>query len=220
MIGFSCSNTFPSMPAPGAIKPSVGNNPFSVAFHTEKYPEICVDMACSAAAYGKMKDMVQRGQTIPAGWMYDKKGNSTQDFEAYSMLVPFAGHKGYCVAFGIEMLTALLSGGALAFEMNRQSIPNIPERSSQCFIAVNISVFRELEQFRADAERYIDYIKSLPARQGEPPAKYPGELEYRNKQDSLEKGIELSSALAEELREVADSLCLPDDCSTFLSSDG
>ena len=206
-IGFACSNTDPSMAPPGVTIPFIGNNPFSFAFAAgEKYPEVCVDMATSAAAFGKAKAYALAGKPIPEGWLLDKQGNPTTELSEYGMLVPMAEHKGFGVAFIVELFATLLSGGVLSPNVNDQDLPATPELSSQSFGCINIRAFRELSQFHKDAQEYIEDIKALPVKEGVGSANYPGEIEYTNKQRSLEHGIILPEALAEQLAETGRSL--------------
>ncbi len=200
MIGFACSNTDPSMSPPGAIVPFMGNNPFAFAFKaSEKYPEVCTDMATSAAALGKAKDMAKRGKQIPEGWLLDKNGNPTTDVNECFMLVPMAGHKGYGIAFVVEMFATLLSGGVLSPDINNQDLPDVPELSSQCFGCINISAFRDLNEFHKSSEKYIEDIHALPMKEGMGTAKYPGEIEYGCKLYNLENGVVLPANLIDEL---------------------
>ena len=122
------------------------------------------------------------------------------------MLVPMAEHKGFGVAFIVELFATLLSGGVLSPNVNDQDLPATPELSSQSFGCINIRAFRELSQFHKDAQEYIEDIKALPVKEGVGSAKYPGEIEYTNKQRSLEHGIILPEALAEQLAETGRSL--------------
>lgn len=216
-IGFACSNTDPSMAPPGVTIPFIGNNPFSFAFAAgEKYPEVCVDMATSAAAFGKAKAYALAGKPIPEGWLLDKDGNPTTDLAQYGMLVPMAEHKGFGVAFIVELFATLLSGGVLSPDVNDQDLPDTPELSSQSFGCINISAFRNLHQFHEDAEKYIEEIKRLPVRADIDSAKYPGEIEYMNKQKNLKEGILLPETLVEQLEETAAQMGLDEEAFAFL----
>ena len=115
-IGFACSNTDPSM-APSGSNDSIyrkRTNPFSFAFAAgKKYPEVCVDMATSAAAFGKAKAYALAGKPIPEGWLLDKQGKPTTDLKQYGMLVPMAEHKGFGVAFIVELLQPCFQAGSV-----------------------------------------------------------------------------------------------------------
>lgn len=200
MIGFACSNTDLTMGPPGCRVPFMGNNPFAFAFSAgEKYPEVCVDMATSGVAFGKCKDLAKRGLAIPSGWMLDKDGNDTTILEDCFMMTPMAGHKGFGIAFIVELFATLLSGGVLSPDINNQDLPDVPELSSQCFGCINISAFRNLAEFKASAENYIDRLHEVPMKEGFGAAKYPGEIEYGSKQYNLENGISLPEVLVDEL---------------------
>ena len=207
MIGFACSTTDLTMGPPNCKMPFMGNNPFSIAFKAcDAYPEVCVDMATSGVALGKAKDLDKRGLPIPSGWMLDKDGNDTTDIQKCFMMVPMAGHKGFGIAFAIELFATLLSGGVLSPDVNNQDLTDTPELSSQCFACFDIAAFRDLEQFRKDAGAYIERLHALPMKPDAGKAKYPGEIEYTNKLANLSRGIELPEALADELEELGKQL--------------
>ena len=217
MIGFACSNTSPSMPAPGATQPALGNNPFAFAYSGEKYKEICVDMACSIVAGGKVKDLASRGKEIPMGWFLDADGKPSNDPHEMSMLLPFAGHKGFGVAFIVETLGAMLSSGALAFETNPQSDSGLPENASQFFGAIKIDAFREPSDFKKAVDASIDFQKSLKKQEGVENIKYFGEIEYENKKRIMSEGVTLPETLTDEIASVAISLGMPTEKTLFLT---
>lgn len=216
MIGFSCSNTSKSMPAPGAAEPALGNNPFAVAYSGEKYKEICVDMACSVAAHGKAVDLKSRGKEIPMGWFLDKDGNPTNDLDKVEMLVPFAGHKGFGMAFLVETFGTFLANGELSCDMNMQLNPNVSENASQFFGAIKISAFQELELFRQTVDRFIDFQKNLKKKEGVGEIKYYGENEFQNKLRIRKEGVMLPLSLIGEIQEVASGLGIAPEQMAFL----
>ena len=200
MIGFACSNTDLTMGPPGCKVPFMGNNPFSFAFKAgDKYPEVCVDMATSGVAFGKCKDLAKRGKAIPSGWMLDKDGNDTTNLEDCFMMVPMAGHKGFGIAFVVELFATLLSGGVLSPDINNQDLEDVPELSSQCFACFKISAFRDLKEFQKSAEDYIERLHELPMKEGAGSAKYPGEIEYSCKAVNLKEGVVIPETLADDL---------------------
>lgn len=199
-IGFACSNTDLTMGPPGCREPFMGNNPFAFAFSAgEAYPEVCVDMATSGVAFGKCKDLAKRGQAIPHGWMLDRDGNDTTELSECFMMVPMAGHKGFGIAFIVELFATLLSGGVLSPDINNQDLADTPELSSQCFACFNIQAFRDLKEFQDSAAAYIDRLHQLPMKEGAGAAKYPGEIEYGCKQQNRREGVVLPETLADEL---------------------
>ena len=219
MIGFACSNTSCSMPAPGAAEPALGNNPFAVAYSGEKYKEVCVDMACSVAAHGKAVDLKSRGKEIPMDWFLDKDGNYTNDLDVVDMLIPFAGHKGFGIAFLVETFGEFLSGGAHSYDMNQQLDPNASEDASQFFGAIKIEAFQNLKKFREDVDAFIDFEKGLKKKDGVEAIKYYGENEYDNKMRIRKEGVTLPISLINEIREVALKLGISPDRMKFFTEE-
>lgn len=218
MIGMACSTTDLTMGPPGCREPFMGNNPFAFAFKaSETYPEVCVDMATSGVAMGKAKDLAKRGLPIPSGWMLDKDGNDTTKVEDCYMMVPMAGHKGFGIAFVIELFATLLSGGVLSPDVNNQDLADTPELSSQCFACFSIDTFRDRGEFRRSAQEYIERLHQLPMKEGAGAAKYPGEIEYAAKQRNLAEGIVLPEALVDDLIALGGELGLDGQ---FLRSNG
>ena len=114
-------------------------------------------------------------------------------------MVPMAGHKGFGIAFVIELFATLLSGGVLSPDVNNQDLADTPELSSQCFACFNIASFRDLEAFQTDAAEYIERLHQLPMKDGAGAAKYPGEIEYCHKQENLVQGVVLPETLTSDL---------------------
>ena len=216
MLGYCGSNTYAIMCGPGMIDSAIGNNPFAMAFSGEKYKEICMDMACSVAAGGKVLDLQSRGLPIPFGWFLGKDGKPSNDFSDFGTYLPFGGHKGFGVAFMIEALGTLLSGGSITPDMNNQMDTATSEKASQFFLAINVEAFRPLAEFKADVDRYIDFHKSRRKAEGVDEIKYFGEMEYNNKQRISKEGITLPETLLSEYVELAKRYGMPEHSTDFL----
>ena len=107
-------NTRPLMPAPGGAERVVGNNPIAIAVPSDGPAPIVLDMATSEAAMGKIRMAEKAGEKIPGTWAVKADGSATTDpAEAIAgMLLPASGPKGFGLAFLIDLLCGLLSGGA------------------------------------------------------------------------------------------------------------
>src|SRR5437879_8280177 len=62
----------------GGIDLLLSTNPIAVAAPGNE-TSIVLDMATTVAAYGKVKTAVQRGETLPEGWMIDHQGRPLTD---------------------------------------------------------------------------------------------------------------------------------------------
>src|SRR5580692_9194892 len=74
LIGWAMTNST-SLVAPlwGAER-MLGTNPIAIGFPGKQEPPIVIDMATSAAAYGKIEIAHRRGEPIPSGWAINSDG--------------------------------------------------------------------------------------------------------------------------------------------------
>ncbi len=180
------------------INAVVGNNPFGVGLNGEKNKETAIDQACSISAKGRAVMMAKQGMEIPMGWFLDENGEPTNDLSKFSAMVPMAAHKGYGIAFGIEVLSGFLSGGALPQNMNSQADPKSCELANQFFAAVNISFFRDPADFKKSLDEYIDRIKLSKLKAGVDSVKYPGEIEHDASVRAEKEGIRIPDPVARD----------------------
>src|ERR1700693_5913338 len=85
----------------GGIDLLLSTNPIAVAAPGNE-TTIVLDMATTVAAYGKVKTAVQRGETLPEGWMIDHQGRPLTDPKRRDpgLLVPIGGCKGKGLELG------------------------------------------------------------------------------------------------------------------------
>ena len=77
-----------------------------------------LDIATSVAPEGKVRAMLAAGKQLPAGWLIDARGEPTTDPAALyadppATLLPLGGpfgHKGFGLAFMIDVLAGVLTG--------------------------------------------------------------------------------------------------------------
>src|SRR6266545_1011441 len=118
----------------------LGTNPICVAVPG---PWL-LDMATTTVAAGKIfKAFINRKPEIPAGWAFDAQGVATTDTEAayHGMLHPLGGYKGYGLAMMVEILSAVLGGGAMSTELGGIRIRGRQVRVSQAFLAIDVARF-------------------------------------------------------------------------------
>jgi LDH2 family malate/lactate/ureidoglycolate dehydrogenase len=107
LIGLAMTNSTKLVAPLWGGERMLGTNPIAIAFPGNEEPAIVIDMATSAAAYGKIEIARRNGEPIPSGWGIDKDGcATTQPDEMISggALLPLGsdrdrgGHKGYALA--------------------------------------------------------------------------------------------------------------------------
>lgn len=160
MIGFCCSNGAPSLAPHGAIEGMLGTSPFGVAFPVADHEPLVLDIACSVAARGNIAQAKREGQTIPEGWAVDANGNPTTDpaLALLGAVLPFAGHKGSGIAVMIDMLCGLLNQGIVS--RHQREDKTIGPGVGHTMIAIDISFFQEVSEFKARAADYLREMKS------------------------------------------------------------
>jgi ureidoglycolate dehydrogenase (NAD+) len=207
MIGFSISNVEPLMPPPGGAAARVGNNPISIVIPTSDSRPIVVDMATSTVPLGKVLAAKSKGESIPLGWAVDKAGKPTTDPDEVvngGFLFPVGGPKGYALAIVVDVLTALLSGGAIGKEINSMyNDINNPNCVSHFFMGIRIDAFIEPALFFQAVNRYIQFIKDTPLAEGSSGIFMPGEIEHLNKERNVTAGINLPDSVFDELVDLA-----------------
>jgi ureidoglycolate dehydrogenase (NAD+) len=97
----------------GARVAAVHNSPIAIAVPAGRHRPLCVDMATSVAAGGKLSLARDKGIPLPPGWALDATGQPTTDANRATILLPFGGPKGSGLAMMFETLTSLMVGNPL-----------------------------------------------------------------------------------------------------------
>jgi LDH2 family malate/lactate/ureidoglycolate dehydrogenase len=182
----------------------IGTNPLSIAVPSNLDGPLCLDMATSAVAAGKISLAVSRGESIPIGWIVDRDGNPTTDphqLKDGGALLPLGGNEGYKgsgLAVIVEILCGLLTG--LGFGQDPTGRHN-----DGCFMAAfNVEAFRPLAEFKAEVTDFARYLKATPLSAGSSGVFYPGEVEYLREQERRQSGIDVEDATWQKLKSLAD----------------
>ncbi len=207
-IGIVACNTRPLMPAPGGTESTVGNNPIAIAVPTEGPIPIVLDMATSEAAMGKIRMAAKAGEPIPATWAVKADGGpTTSAAEAIEgMLLPSGGPKGFGLAFVIDLICGLLSGGASGSAVTPlYGNPAVPYDSSHLFIAIDVAHFADPATVRVAAAAAAERIRAGRRASGTAQLFAPGEPEWRKRQSAAGM-VNLTPAVAKMLSGLAGDL--------------
>jgi len=197
------SNASQTMPPTGGVRPFIGTNPLCIGVPAGEENPFILDMATSVVARGKIIVAAQKGEPIPLGWAIDKEGNPTTDAEAAleGSVLPVGGAKGYAISMFIDILSGVLTGAGYGqYVNNMYENWEEPQNVGHFFIAIDISRFMPIEQFKRRVDQYIRQIKSEPRAPGVNEILVPGEIERRQTEYRKRHGIELPPKVAEELR--------------------
>ena len=212
-FGVCFANTESNMPIWGAKKPSIGNNPMAVGAPRASGEPVVLDMAMSQAAFFKIVLQQREGRKVPFGWGVDEQGNPTDDPAAIiksRRLVPMGQHKGSGLAFMIDVLTGILSGGRFCGELLEEA-KGMPHATSysQAFLAIDIETFMPLEAFERRVDELVEYVKSAPLAEGFSEINIPGERAWRERTLRERDGIPLDDVTFGELQALAEEMGVP-----------
>jgi LDH2 family malate/lactate/ureidoglycolate dehydrogenase len=213
MIGIATADSgrSPKAVAPfGGREARLGTNPISIAVPSDLPGPLCLDMATSAVAVGKLTLAQARGEKIPLGWIVDSEGKHTTDparFRPGGALLPLGGTEGYKgsgLAVIVEILCGLLTGLGFGVEPSGR-------HNDGCFLAVfKVDAFRPLAEFKREVAEFARYLKETPLSEGSTGVFYPGEVEHLREQERRKSGIEIEDATWKKLRTLASELKLAD----------
>jgi uncharacterized oxidoreductase len=212
MIGFIAANVGGSSVAPhGGAKGVFGTNPFCYAIPAGQEDPIIIDFATSVFAGGKALIYIAKEEQLPEGVLLDHLGYPTTDPSAYwapkgeprGPLLPFGGivgYKGYGLCMVADILGGALSGSGCASRAGTNGV---------FMMAVDISKFRLVEEFKADVDQVITECRNIPARpgyvglNGETTVLIPGEPERMAEEKNKREGIEIPDPQWQRILEVA-----------------
>ncbi len=203
LIGIAGTNAFPTMPPWGGLGNIVGNNPLAIGVPCEGEAPFVLDMAMSVSSRGRMREMADRHEKMPAGWAVDRAGRPTVDpLEGLKgFVLPVGQHKGYGLAIALDILGGVLTGSGFATGV--KSIIqqwDEPQHVGHFFIAIDPVRFLPWEDFCARLKALYAILRAAQRVDSETPILIPGEHEDRLEQKRRAEGIPIDDATLETLR--------------------
>lgn len=201
VIGVVIANTEPAIAPLGAKKPLIGTNPVAIGIPSEK-TYIALDMATSASARGKLLEAKRKGEKIPPNVALDMDGNPTTDPEEAlnGSILPFGMHKGYGLAFMIELLAGPLVGAAYGTKVTGTANHDINCTKGDLFIAIDPSKFVDFETFENEVEDFVGEVRSS----GD--TFVPGDLEVKKISEAEKNGIKIDPELYNQINDICNNL--------------
>lgn len=208
-IAMVTGNDIPSVAAPGSWQAVLGSNPLAYAIPVSDRDPILLDIATAAVAGGKVYAAIQRGDPIPSTWLIGPDGQPTSDGQLYpknASLAPMAGHKGYGLGLWCEILSAVLPGGAMTWQVGSWIFdePSLPSRHNASFTVIDVAAMSPADVFQKRLQILIDEIHAVPTADGVDHLLLPGEREWNNYRQAQVDGIHLPKDVLEQLHRAAD----------------
>jgi L-2-hydroxycarboxylate dehydrogenase (NAD+) len=195
----------------GGVELILGTNPISIAIPAGEEPPVVLDIATTMTSYGKIKMAAQKGESIPVGWMIDRKGQPLTDPKRSSegFILPIGGYKGYGLNVVIGMLAGVLNGAAFGrnvVDFNKD--PAAVNNSGHMIFAMRVDNFQPVEAFKEEMDRVIREIRDSERIDNVDRIWMPGEMEHERILERKEKGIPLAPVVIANLNRLAAELNL------------
>ena len=218
LIGWAMTNSTSVVAPLWGAERMLGTNPIAVAFPGLEEPPIVIDMATSAAAYGKIEIAMRTGEPIPKGWAIDSAGRAAtqpQQMIDGGALLPLGGsreqggHKGFCLAALVDIMSAVLSGAnwgpfAPPF-MLRLETPgrSVGKGIGHLFGALRIDGFIDPDEFKRQIDEWIRTFRATKPAPGTGGVVIPGDPERLAEAERRVTGVPLSPAVVTDLGDIS-----------------
>ena len=207
VVGILTTNGSPAMAPWGGTMKTVGANPWSVAAPGGSHPPVVLDIANTGVARGKIYAAAQRGEAIPDTWALDADGVPTTDphVAVQGLLAPMGGHKGYGIAFMVDILSGVLTGSGYATDVVGPYVPDQPSHCGHLVIAIRVDALIPEPEYARRIDDLIATTKAVPRAVGIDEIFYPGEIEARAETSGRAEGVRLPDQTIADLRELGAS---------------
>jgi len=191
MIGICACNGAASMAPWGGAEAFFGSNPFAIAAPAGNEDPVVLDMSTTVVARGRIRRAARLKERIPPGWALDASGAPTDDPKAaiQGTLLPVGEHKGYGMAFFIDLICGLLSGSSYARAVRTFHQLEGPTGVGVMTMAIDINRFMPLDRFSELIDEHIRMIRSSTKAKGQNRIFLPGEIEAELERLNNTRGI-------------------------------
>jgi LDH2 family malate/lactate/ureidoglycolate dehydrogenase len=214
LIGIAMSNGNPAVAPPSYTRPLIGTNAFSVACPCDDQNPLVLDMAMSVTSLGYLEEMEREGKTVPAYFaatvlrsaLIAGQNDHISPAVIYQqrMLAPCGGqndsrgeYKGFALSSVVELLTAILSGGRMSFQLDRGG-------ACHFFAAIRADMLQDPSSIKQSLILFSEMPADTPTLDGNSILRMPGSRSNQTYAERSIKGIPLPISTVEALRKLAD----------------
>ena len=178
----------------------MGTNPICISAPNAEGRPVCLDMATSAVAFNYIMNARNENRNIPDNVAYNVDGEPTENPHDVTCLMPMAEHKGYALAFMIDLLCGPLNG--MPFGLN---IPPMYEDLAKkrhlgsLVIAIDPIRFFGGNDFSKSVAMMVKSAHMQQAKNKDEPVLAPGDDQYAKEAIRLEKGIPVEPGLLKQM---------------------
>ena len=224
MIGFTTTNTRPSVPPTFGVEPMLGTNPLTYGVPTDENFPFLIDCATSIIQRGKVEVYNRMHRSLPNGVIITKNGNSEINpsdvlhdlVDRSAALLPLggkgeatSGHKGYGYATFAEILSSALQDGiylkdtAGVTENGQKKL-----KVGHFFLAINVNNFIPLDRFKEITGNIMRELRNSKKAPGAKRIYTAGEKEYYEEIDTKKIGIPINTSIQEDIKKIQKELKL------------
>jgi ureidoglycolate dehydrogenase (NAD+) len=169
-----------------------GTNPISIAIpSTDEKRPLCLDMATSIVPWNRIMNARRENTSIPMGYGVNGLGEDTTDPNEVAAVKPMADHKGFAMAFLIDMLCGPLNGMAFGPGLTKMYAQlDEHRRLGSLMIALDPSRFAGGSTLAAQVAAAIATVTGQNEE-----ILYPGEPEYISAENRGQNGIPIEPGL-------------------------
>jgi LDH2 family malate/lactate/ureidoglycolate dehydrogenase len=226
LIGIAMTNSTKLVAPLWGGEGMLGTNPIATAFPGLHEPPIVIDMATSAVSLGKVEIAARAGEPIPGGWAIDARGEPADMPEQMidgGALLPLGsdrehgGHKGYCLAVLVDVLSCVFSGAnwgpfAPSFAIQYAAADRrVGKGIGHFFGAWRIDAFIDPGEFKRQIDDYIRTLRATRPAPGTSGPLIPGDPERASEEERVKSGIPLVMPVVEDLRHISRETGIPFD---------
>lgn len=179
-------------------------NPIAISVPTPNGPAMMLDMTTSMVAGGKVEVARARKKQVPSDWLVDSAGNPVTDPNPFMTgevaMLPLGGPMGY-KGYGLGMMIDAIAGGLSWAGCSSEQ----PTRGGSGYLALALKIesFIDIDEYKQEIQRLIDWVKSSPTLPGVDKIRLPGELENETRAQREAEGIPIEDATWDEIVKVA-----------------
>jgi len=182
----------------------LGTNPFCCGVPVAGGEPIILDMATSRLPVGKIRVAHNKGQPVVPGALIDAEGRPTTNASVYfqkprGTLLPFGEHKGYALAFVVELFAGALTGAGTISLGDKAPKGIINNMFS---VIVDPAAIGDARAYYDEVEAMVRWAKASPPT-GPEPVMVPGDPERRSREQRLKAGIPVDAGTWEAVRAAA-----------------
>ncbi len=199
----------PNMAYAGARGAAVATSPLSVAVPAARHELVLLDMATAVMALGRIAQRKAAGTPLPPGVAVTADVEPTTDPALAAVPLPAGGAKGSGMSLVFELLASGLVANPIVPGYHSGSKEGRRHRQNAFILAVDVSAFLPLAEFKVTVDETVDAIKSLPAAGVDGEVLVPGERGRRCEAERRSSGIPLGPKAWRELTGAATALGVP-----------